>query len=206
MSINEWVNMLAAFVGMFGILTPFVLSYGKSKSFVGTTNRVKELVNARAELRSILLNQREEYPPSPEYLEQLIHSINRQLLSLERKQRVGLFILFCTIEVGLFFLLTFSRLSGILSQRILGPVNQGGYGFWEGILEPVAFRIALILFLSITSISITLQLRSIVLKIPTKSYYISNALMILLFNIVSMIIFVSVWWALVWIDRLTPWL
>jgi hypothetical protein len=174
MSLNDWVNLLTALVGMFGILTPYVSSYGKSKSFIGRTKRIKELINARRDLGEILSRKQSgEQFPSSAYINELIRNIDSELESLERKRQIGLFFVICTIEAGAFFI--FSRLSSTLSHRVFGPVGQGGYGFWEGVLEPIAFRVALILFLTIASVSVT-------------------------------IVFISTWWGLVWIDRLTPWL
>lgn len=173
-----------------------------------TENLKEEIIfNASKELLEILSQKEsDEYYPSSEYINLIIQSVNSELESLERKQRIGLFIAFSTIEVGVFFLLTFSQFSDLFSKRILGPASQGGYGFWEGILEPVAFRIILMLILTIVSVSVTLKLFSFFSKKVINNYFSTNISLILLFNIVTMIVFLTAWWGLVWIDRLTSWL
>jgi hypothetical protein len=207
MTVNDWVNVLAAFVGMIGVLTPYMTSYARGSSFIGLTKRIKELITAKKEISLILSSKNdEEKYPSSEYLKSIIDGINNELKKIENKKQIGFFITFCTIEVGLFFLITFSRLSNILAIRILGPVGKGGYGFWEGVLEPIWFRMILILFLSIVSVSATIMLKKFVSKKISKKYYVLNFSLIIIFNIIAVLVFSSSWWILVWIDRLTSWI
>lgn len=171
-----------------------------------STKRIKELVTARKELTDILSQkEQEDSYPSKTYIDQIIQSINHELENLEQKQKIGLFISFSSLELGIFFLLTFTQFSDLLSKRILGQVDQGGYGFWEGFLEPIAFRIILILVLTIISVSATLKLLTFFKGEFRKRYYQTNILLIVLFNIITILTFITAWWGLVWIDRLTSW-
>ena len=206
MDVSQWVNTAAAIVGMFGVLSPYIASYGKSRSFIGRTNRIKELIKAKKDL-SVILSQKsdEEGYPSNEYVRSMIKDIDGELAKLEGKKKIGLFIGFSTIEVGIFFLLSFTQLSAAMSRRIVGAAGKGGYGFWEGIFEPISIRIILILMLIIISMSATLKSYSVLKKNISFSYYIENSILILAFNILSLGVFYLAFWLLVWLDRLTTW-
>lgn len=207
MPISEWLNLLAALAGVFGVLTPYLTSYGRSKSYIGKTKKISELIAARTKLDSMLADIPDSHSyPTEDYLRRIISGINEELADFENKQRIGLFVTFCAIEVGLFFLLAFSKISNLLFVRIFGAVEEGGYGFWEGLLEPVIFRIVLILGLTIFSVTITLKVFHLIFYRVKHNYYISNAILILLFNAFAVLVFLSAWWGLVWLDRLTTWI